>query len=166
MSRIRFQSALAALVLAASVSYGSGITQAQVGSNGALPFPGRVAANTASTAGTASIPARVDGTAGSRAESPASTLSVTIYGSDSAESGDYQCYFWAVASGGNSSNYSYSWSVISGSAWGSASGDSWTGGGTSDFTLRVTVSDGSGQASDTHFVDVVPSGSPLAQCFH
>lgn len=149
MSRIQFHSALAALLLAASVSYGSGVTQAQASSDGALSSPEHTAASTAS------------------AKSPASTLSVTIYGSDSAHSGDYQCFFWAVASGGTGSGYSYSWSVVSGSGWGSASGDSWTGGGTSDFTLQVTVTDsGSGQASDTHFVDVVAPSNWAAQCYH
>jgi hypothetical protein len=164
MSRIRFRSALAALVLTASACYGGGITQGLIGSDGVLPYSGY---GTAHAAGTANLPAPVDEHAGSRAASPASTLDVTIYGSDSAESGDYQCYFWAVATGGTGSGYTYNWSVISGGGWGSGSGDSWTGGGTSDFTLQVTVTDsGSGQASDTHFVDVVPSGSPLAQCFH
>ncbi len=120
---------------------------------------------TANALGSATIYATVDGITGSRTVQVTSPLTVTIYGSSTAESGDYQCNFWAVASGGTGSGYTYSWSKTGG--WGSASGDSWTGGGTSDFTLYVTVTDsGSGQAQDSHFVDVVAPNTPVAQCFH
>lgn len=217
MSRIRFHSALAALMFAALACDGGGITQARIGSDGALlllgptatvtvtcPTPLEVGSGgqcvaygydsngfftnssssswassnsskvsvsssgyiTANAIGTANISASVDGITGSRTVTVTSPLTVTIYGSDSAESGDYQCYFWAVASGGTGSGYTYSW-YTTGGGWGSGSGSSWTGGGTSDFTLHVTVTDsGSGQASDTHFVDVVAPGSPLVQCYH
>lgn len=121
---------------------------------------------TANAVGSASISASVDGITGSRTVTVTSPLTVTISGSSTAHSGDYECFFWASASGGTGSGYSYSWSV-SGGGWGTPSGDTWTGGGTSDFTLSVTVTDsGSGQAYDSHFVDVVSPGSPLSQCFH
>lgn len=217
MSRIRFHSALAALALAASACDGGGITQARIGSDGALLFVGPTASVTvtcptplevgyggqcvaygydsnglftnssssswatsnssrvsvsssgyitANAIGTANISASVDGITGSRTVTVTSPLTVTIHGTDTAHSGDYECFFWATASGGTGAGYTYSWSVTGG-AWGSASGDSWTGGATSDFTLHVTVSDsGSGQASASQFVDVVPSSNQLAQCYH
>lgn len=116
--------------------------------------------------GTATIYATVDGITGSRQVTITSPLSVEIYGSDRAESGDYQCYFWASASGGTGTGYTYTWWTTGGGS-GSGFGDSWTGGGSGDFTLHVTVTDsGSGQASDSFFVDVVAPGSPLAQCIH
>lgn len=216
MSRIRFLS-LVVLALAASACDGGGITQARIGSEGALLFVGPTASVTvtcptplevgyggqcvahgydsnglftsssasswsssntsrvsvsssgyitAGSTGTATIYATVDGITGSRVVTVTSPLSVTIHGSSTAESGDYQCYFWATASGGTGSGYSYSWSVTGG-GWGTPGGSTWTGGGTSDFTLQVTVTDSnSGQAIDTHFVDVVSSSNPVTQCYH
>ncbi|HLM68649.1 MAG TPA: Ig-like domain-containing protein [Longimicrobium sp.] len=121
---------------------------------------------TAAGIGTATIYATVDGITGSRTVQVTSPLTVSINGSSTAESGDYQCYFWATASGGTGTGYTYNWSV-SGGGWGSASGDSWTGGGTSDFTLYVTVTDsGNTQAQSSFFVDVVPANSSLGVCFH
>lgn len=216
MSRIRFHSFLAVLLVAAAACDGGGITQARAAAEGAQLFAGPTASvtvtcptplevgyggqcvaygydassiftsssasawwssnasvvsvsstgyATAVATGTATVYATVDGITGSRQVTVTSPLTVTIYGSSQAQSGDYQCYFWAVASGGTGTGYSYAWSNTGG--WGTQSGDSWTGGGTSDFTLYVTVTDsGNTQAQDSFFVDVVSGGGPGAQCFH
>ncbi len=172
MSRIRFLSALAALALSASACAGGGIHPAQFGSGDASWMGSRVShvpvsfgrSATLAAPGRGTVSAALDRITRSRLKQTATPLSVTIYGSSTAESGDYQCYFWAVASGGTGSGYSYSWYSIGG--YGSGSGDSWTGGGTGDFTVYVTVTDsGSGQAQDSFFVDVVAPNS-AAQCFH
>jgi hypothetical protein len=118
--------------------------------------------------GSATVYATIDGVTGSAVVQVLDTvaLQVQLDGSDTAEAGDYQCYFWATASGGTGSGYSYSWNV-SGPGWGTPSGNSWTGGGSGDYTLTVTVTDsGSAQASDSISVDVFPSGGFGMPCFH
>lgn len=170
MSRFRFLSALTALALSASACAGAGIHPAPFASGDASWASSNVSDVPVSSV-TADVPERgavsvaADGSTPTRTAQTTTPLEVTIYGSSTAESGDYQCYFWAVASGGTGSGYSYSWYSIGG--YGSGSGDSWTGGGTGDFTVYVTVTDsGSGQAQDSFFVDVVAPNRPLAQCYH
>jgi hypothetical protein len=121
----------------------------------------------ANAVGNATIYATIDGITGwkSVTVTSATPLTVQLQGSETAEAGDYDCYFWATASGGTGSGYTYSWSVSGG--WGTASGSTWTGGGTGDFTLTVTVTDsGSQQAQDSIFVDVFPAGTFGMPCIH
>lgn len=160
MSRIRFLSALAALALSASACAAAGINPAQLASGDAAWANSNVSdvpvlSLPADAPERGSVSAMTDGTARGRTAQATTPLTVEIIGSSRAPSGDYNCYFVASTSGGTGSGYTYTWSVLNGDGWGTASGNSWTGGGTSDFTLEVTVTDsGNGQASDTHFVDV------------
>lgn len=119
---------------------------------------------TAVATGTTTISAKVEGVTGYTAVSVVTPLTVTLYGSDTAESGDYQCNFWASASGGTGS-YTYSW-YPSSNAWGWSSGSSWTGGATSNFFVKVVVTSGTLKAEDTVYVTVYPQGTPFATCVH
>jgi trimeric autotransporter adhesin len=115
------------------------------------------------TAGTATIYATVGGVTGSTSVAVRTQTdpTVSIDGTPVAQPG-VSCAYTAIPSGGTAP-FSYTWSVISGSASGSASGDTWTGssptGGTW-FTLKVVATDVDGRkASATHQVFVHSGGS-------
>ena len=118
---------------------------------------------TANAVGNATIYATIDGITGwkSVTVTSADPLIVQLQGSDSADSGDYNCSYWATASGGTGSGYNYSfWTTGGGS--GNASGNTWTGGGTSSFTLHVQVTDsGSNTAQDSISITI-----PGDTCMH
>jgi hypothetical protein len=122
----------------------------------------------ANAVGNATIYATIDGIDGwkSVTVTSADPLTVDLQGSNTAESGDYLCGYWATASGGTGSGYSYSfWTTGGGS--GTASGNTWTGGGTSSYTLHVQVTDsGSNTAQDSISVTIYPAGTPFATCVH
>jgi hypothetical protein len=113
--------------------------------------------------GTATVYATVDGVTGSTSV-PVRTgtdLTVAIDGTPVIQP-NVQCSYTAVPTGGTAP-YTYTWSITSGSATGSASGDTWTGSssatGTS-FVLKVVATDVDGRkASDTQSVFVHSGGS-------
>ncbi|WP_420126771.1 hypothetical protein [Longimicrobium sp.] len=113
--------------------------------------------------GTATIYATVDGVTGSTSV-PVRTgtdLTVAIDGMPVIQP-NVQCSYTAVPTGGTAP-YTYTWSIVSGSATGSASGDTWTGSssatGTS-FVLKVDAVDVDGRrSSDTQSVFVHAMGN-------
>jgi len=115
------------------------------------------------TAGTATITANIDGITGT------TTVPVRT-GTDPTVSIDgmpviqpnVSCAYTAIPSGGTAP-FTYTWSITSGSASGTASGDTWTGSssatGTS-FVLKVVATDVDGRkSSDTQSVFVHSGGS-------
>lgn len=115
------------------------------------------------TAGTATIYATVGGVTGSTTV-PVRTgtdPTVAIDGMPVIQP-NVQCAYTAAPSGGTAP-FTYTWSITSGSASGTASGDTWTGSssatGTS-FVLKVVATDVDGRkASDTQSVFVHSGGS-------
>lgn len=114
------------------------------------------------TAGSATITATIDGITGTQVV-PVRTSTdptVTIDGSPVIKP-NVSCAFTAIPSGGTAP-FTYTWSVTSGSASGSASGDTWTGSSSvanASFVLKVVATDVDGRkASATHSVFVHSGG--------
>jgi hypothetical protein len=115
------------------------------------------------SAGTATVYATVDGITGS------TTVPVRT-GTDPTVSIDgmpviqpnVQCAYTAIPSGGTAP-FTYTWSITSGSATGTASGDTWTGSSSAtgaSFVLKVVATDVDGRkSSDTQSVFVHSGGS-------
>jgi hypothetical protein len=115
------------------------------------------------TAGTATITANIDGITGTTAVPVRTSTdpSVTIDGFPVIQP-NVSCVYTAVPSGGTAP-FTYTWSVTSGSASGTASGDTWTGGSSvanASFVLKVVATDVDGRkSSDTQSVFVHSGGS-------
>ena len=114
------------------------------------------------SAGTATITANIDGITGT-ASVPVRTstdVSVSIDGSPVIKP-NVSCPFTAIPSGGTAP-FTYAFSITSGSASGSASGDTWTGSSSASgasFVLKVVATDVDGRkASATHSVFVHSMG--------
>lgn len=114
------------------------------------------------TAGTATITANIDGITGTTSV-PVRTETdptVTIDGSPVIQP-NVSCSFTAIPSGGTAP-FTYAWSVTSGSASGTASGDTWTGSSSvanASFVLKVVATDVDGRkASASHSVFVHSGG--------
>jgi hypothetical protein len=63
------------------------------------------------------------------------------------------CFWWINPTGGTGS-YTYTWTVVSGPATGTASGNEWTGRSSANFTLKAKASDGISADSATRSVTV------------
>jgi hypothetical protein len=109
-----------------------------------------ITANMSGTTGTTTLPVRTD-----------TDPSVSIDGFPVIPP-NTNCTYTAIPSGGTSP-FTYTWSVTSGSATGTASGDTWTGQSSatgSSFVLKVVASDADGRkASATKSVLVHTMGS-------
>lgn len=113
-------------------------------------------------AGTATIYATVSGVTGSTSVAVRTQTdpTVSIDGSPVIKP-NVSCAFTAIPSGGTAP-FTYTWSITSGSASGSASGDTWTGSSSvsgASFVLKVVATDVDGRkASATHSVFVHSMG--------
>ncbi len=132
-------------------------------SNASVASVGKGGYLSANAVGNATIYATIDGISGwkSVTVTSATPLTVQLNGSNSAESGDPDCYYWATASGGTGSPYNFTfWTTGGGS--GTQSGSTWTGGGTSSFTLHVQATDsGNNTAQDSISITI-----PGFTCIH
>lgn len=75
-----------------------------------------------------------------------------IFGQSTIRS-NVDCFWWINPTGGTGS-YTYTWTVVSGPATGTASGNEWTGRSSGSFTLKAKASDGISADSATRSVTV------------
>jgi hypothetical protein len=115
------------------------------------------------TAGTATITANIDGITGNTSVPVRTSTdpSVTIDGMPVIQP-NVSCAYTAIPSGGTGP-FTYTWSVTSGTASRTASGDTWTGSSSvanASFVLKVVATDVDGRkATDTQSVFVHSGGS-------
>lgn len=109
--------------------------------------------------GTATVTATIDGVTGSKSVKVSTSVdpSVSIDGSPLAKP-NVACSFVAQPSGGEPP-YTYVWTKT-GSATGSASGDTWTGQSPSTYTLSVVLTDSDGRKATASHTVTVLSGAP------